>query len=73
WFLNNMPLGCGLFLGMTGASMNAADALYVNMADYFMPNDMKAQWLEGLEQLPWGNDSAANADQLSVMCAHLHQ
>ncbi|MBN25591.1 MAG: enoyl-CoA hydratase [Alteromonadaceae bacterium] len=73
WFLNNMPPGCGLFLGMTGASMNAADALYVNMADYFMPNDMKAQWLEGLEQLPWGNDSAANVDQLSVMCAHLHQ
>lgn len=73
WFLNNMPLGCGLFLGMTGASMNATDALYVNMADYFIPNNLKTQWLESLKQVPWGNNSAANRDQLSVLCAKQHQ
>tara|TARA_R110000772_G_scaffold95317_5_gene193566 strand:- start:30 stop:1160 length:1131 start_codon:yes stop_codon:yes gene_type:complete len=73
WFLNHMPPGCGVFLGMTGASMNAADALYVNMADYFIPNDLKNQWLTRLEDLPWSQDRAANDDQLSVLCADLHQ
>ena len=73
WFLNNMPPGCGLFLGMTGASMNAADALYVNMADYFIPNDLKNQWLVSLDELPWSKDEAANKNQLSVLCADLHQ
>lgn len=73
WFLNNMPPGCGLFLGMTGASMNAADALYVNMADYFIPNDLKNQWLVSLDELPWSKDGAANKNQLSVLCADLHQ
>jgi Enoyl-CoA hydratase/carnithine racemase len=34
WFLNRMPGECGEFLGMTGARMNAADALFVKLADF---------------------------------------
>ncbi len=36
WFLNRMPMRTGLFLGLTGARMNGADALFVNMADRFI-------------------------------------
>ncbi len=34
WFLNRMPGACGEFLGMTGARMAAADALFVKLADF---------------------------------------
>ena len=40
-FLNMMPAGCGLFLGLTGAFINASDALYSHLADYFVPHDAK--------------------------------
>ncbi|HAR09137.1 MAG TPA: enoyl-CoA hydratase, partial [Cobetia sp.] len=36
WFLNKMPPGVGLYLGLTGASINARDALDLGMADRFV-------------------------------------
>lgn len=33
WFLSRMPGRTGLFLGLTGASLNARDALFVGLAD----------------------------------------
>lgn len=41
WFLSRMPGQSGLFLGLTGASMNAADALYVGYADSFVKADLR--------------------------------
>lgn len=34
WFFNRMPGRCAEFLGMTGARMNAADALFTKLADF---------------------------------------
>ncbi|MGK0269204.1 MAG: enoyl-CoA hydratase/carnithine racemase, partial [Paraglaciecola sp.] len=45
YFLNKMPAGCGLFLGLTGAFINASDALYSNLADYFVPHNAKEAFL----------------------------
>jgi enoyl-CoA hydratase/carnithine racemase len=42
WFLNRMPGRTGLFLGLTGAHINAADAMFVGLADRFIPHDQKA-------------------------------
>lgn len=39
WFFNRMPGKCGEFLGMTGARMNAADAIFVKLADYAVNSD----------------------------------
>lgn len=39
FFLNKMPDNCGLFLGLTGASINAADAKYTGLADFFIQAD----------------------------------
>lgn len=33
WFLSRMPGRCGLFLGLTGAPLNAHDALFVGLGD----------------------------------------
>lgn len=41
WFLNRMPGRTGLFLGLTGAHINAADAMFVGLADRFIPHEQK--------------------------------
>ena len=65
WFLNRMPAGCGLFLGLTGASINAADAKLIDLADYFLPHDKKAALLASLCEVRWGNTLALNHQKLS--------
>ena len=65
YFLNQMPEGCGLFLGLTGASINAADAKYVNLADHFVLNERKGELLEKLLVTTWGNTAALNHQKLT--------
>ncbi len=36
WLLSRMPGRLGLFLGLTGATVNAADAMHVGWADFFV-------------------------------------
>lgn len=73
WFLNNMPKGCGLFLGLTGASINAADALYVHLADYFLADSAKNQWLSKLDSTQWSDNPDTNHAILSLVCSEFHQ
>ncbi|MEC4113469.1 enoyl-CoA hydratase/isomerase family protein [Myroides pelagicus] len=51
FFLNQMPSAYGLFLGMTGARINGADAHYLGLADYVLPSFVKQQLIEKLTQL----------------------
>lgn len=39
WLLGRAPGRLGEYLGLTGASMNAADAIYAGFADHFVPSD----------------------------------
>ncbi len=48
WFFNRMPGQLGRFLGMTGARMNAADAIFVKLADRFIASERKASVLDSL-------------------------
>lgn len=57
WFLNRMPGRCGLFLGLTGAHFNAADALFVGLADRFITHEQRNRVLAALEKAAWGEDS----------------
>lgn len=65
WFLNRMPAGCGLFLGLTGASINAADAKFIGLADNFLVHERKAALLEKLLAVKWGDTVALNHQKLS--------
>lgn len=65
YFLNRMPDKCGLFLGLTGASINAADAKYCNLADYFVVNDNKQKFIEQLTQLDWQDSIDQNHKNIS--------
>ncbi|MDP5030500.1 enoyl-CoA hydratase/isomerase family protein [Paraglaciecola sp.] len=68
YFLNKMPAGCGLFLGLTGASINAADALYCHLADFVIPHACKAEFLEKLQTVDWQAQQQANHELLDTLC-----
>ena len=70
YFLNKMPAGCGLFLGLTGAFINAADALYSNLADYFVPHDAKVTLFTRLLAASWQEDLLHQT--LSSICDDFH-
>lgn len=60
WFLNKMPDNCGLFLGLTGASINATDALYLNLATHFISADSRTSLLRQLRGIDWSADTESN-------------
>ncbi|MGK5027376.1 enoyl-CoA hydratase/isomerase family protein [Janthinobacterium sp. RB2R34] len=64
WFLGRMPGRSGLFLGLTGAPMNAADALFVGLGDYFMQQEARAMVLDALALAQWQPEAQANHQQL---------
>jgi enoyl-CoA hydratase/carnithine racemase len=70
YFLNKMPAGCGLFLGLTGAFINAADAIYSNLADYFVPHDAKQTLFDRLLAANWQHDLLHQT--LSSICDDFH-
>lgn len=67
YFLNKMPAGCGLFLALTGASINAADAKYCQLADYFVKQQDKDNLLTQLTKINWGETIPLNHDKASQL------
>lgn len=57
WFLNKMPGACGLFLALTAASINAADALYTGLADVFIGHENQTDVLSALQAIEWSDIS----------------
>ncbi|GAC17627.1 enoyl-CoA hydratase/isomerase family protein [Paraglaciecola arctica] len=70
YFLNQMPAGNGLFLGLTGASINATDALYSHLADYFVPQDAKATLFARLLSANWQEELLHQT--LTSICDDFH-
>ncbi|MBN7796996.1 enoyl-CoA hydratase/isomerase family protein [Parahaliea mediterranea] len=60
WFLNHMPGSTGLFLALTGASINAADALFTGLADRFIASEHKPDLIERLLKQDWSHDPRDN-------------
>ncbi|PHR82514.1 MAG: enoyl-CoA hydratase [Colwellia sp.] len=73
YFLNRMPNNCGMFLGLTGASINAADAKYCHLADYFVASDNKGSLMEQLTQLDWQDSIEINHDKLSSLLTNFEK
>ncbi|MDO5611426.1 MAG: enoyl-CoA hydratase/isomerase family protein [Pseudomonadota bacterium] len=60
WLLNRVPGRAGLFLALTGAPLNAGDAIYAGMADHFIAEAHRDAVLAALASAPWLDDAAAN-------------
>ncbi|WP_419834942.1 enoyl-CoA hydratase/isomerase family protein [Endozoicomonas atrinae] len=60
WILSHLPAKLGLFMALTGCRLNAADALYVGLANRFIDHAFRDNVLESLQQANW-NASDAHA------------
>lgn len=67
WFLQRMPAASGLFLGLTGAPLNAHDAVLANLADHLLPGDAWPTLCAVLTQSRWMADASANRARLSQL------
>ncbi len=64
WFLNRMPMRLGRFVALTGASLNALDAIYLGLADQFIAADKKEDVFAALVDLSWSDDTQEHNNQL---------
>jgi enoyl-CoA hydratase/carnithine racemase len=53
YFLSRLPGAIGLYLGITGARIQASDALYCGLADFFVEHDRLEQFQERLDSIQW--------------------
>lgn len=65
WFLNHAPGRTGLFLGLTGANINAADAKFVGLADRFITHDKRAAVIDALCDTEWVDSADRNRGQVT--------
>ena len=53
WLLHRLPVGLGLFMGLTGCRLNAADAIYTGLANRFIDHAFYDNVIESLQQADW--------------------
>ncbi|MGE8335090.1 enoyl-CoA hydratase/isomerase family protein [Pseudomonas laurylsulfatiphila] len=68
YFLPRLPGELGTYLGITGCQVRAADALYANLADYYLPSERLAELDACLDHLNW---TAAPAEDLQDLLADM--
>ncbi len=66
YFLPRAPGKTGLFLGLTGASVNATDGVYVGLGDYVLADDGFDAFCDALESQHWVAGDIHN--QLTALC-----
>ncbi|MGS3184425.1 enoyl-CoA hydratase/isomerase family protein [Aeromonas taiwanensis] len=70
WFLSRMPGRLGLWLGLTGARFNGADAIGLGLADHAMASRERAELLPRLAALDWSADAS---EQIEALLAGLQR
>lgn len=60
WLLARVPRNAGLFLALTGAPLDASDALFAGFADYYIAQKDKPRLFDALAQVHWGASRAEN-------------
>ncbi|MEJ8814289.1 enoyl-CoA hydratase/isomerase family protein [Variovorax ureilyticus] len=65
WFLRRSPGKSGLFLALTGASINAADSRFVGLTDFVVPQEQKEHVLTAIAGSKWFDNTERNSAQLS--------
>ncbi|CAI8710536.1 MULTISPECIES: enoyl-CoA hydratase/isomerase family protein [Pseudomonas] len=68
YFLPRLPGELGTYLGITGCQVRAADALYANLADYYLPSERLAELDACLDHLNW---TAAPDEDLQDLLADM--
>ncbi|MCC5863104.1 MAG: enoyl-CoA hydratase/isomerase family protein [Gammaproteobacteria bacterium] len=71
WLLSRLPGRTGAFLALTGAQLNAADALFAGLADFVLTHEQHAAVIEAIRATAWRGDGQADAAALSQLLASL--
>ena len=64
YFLNQLPAGLGLFLGLTSARISGHDAVTIGMADGVVRSEKRVEVFGGLSRLSWSPDPQRNKQTL---------
>lgn len=67
WFLHRMQGGVGLFLALTGAPLNAADARFLGLADVVLPDEARTDVHIALAETSWSGDAGADGARLGSL------
>lgn len=67
WLLGRMPGATGLFLALTGARLQSADALFVKLADFCIAHARKGAVFDALLGQPWSDASEDNHGRLTAL------
>lgn len=73
WLLQRVPDRAGLFLALTGAPLNAGDAIHAGLADVHVPEASRDAVFDALRAEDWSSDDRRTAAQLSVLLARFAQ
>ncbi len=67
WLLPRVPGKGGLFLALTGATLNAGDAIYAGLADTHIAEAQRPAVFDALAGVHWSDDAQRNHAQLSTL------
>jgi enoyl-CoA hydratase/carnithine racemase len=67
WFLRRIPRQAGLFLALTGAHINAHDALVAGLADHFLRSSDREALFSQLSQVEWTANVESDRQALSAL------
>jgi enoyl-CoA hydratase/carnithine racemase len=67
WLLHRVPALGGLFLALTGAPLNAGDAIYAGMADVHIADQRREEVFSALVRTDWSDERAKNAQRLTAL------
>lgn len=60
WMLSRLPAGIGIFLGLTGAQLDAGDCRFLGLADYTLGSNHWQGMLQALQAQSWSDLSTEN-------------
>jgi enoyl-CoA hydratase/carnithine racemase len=65
YFLSRLPGALGLYLGLTGVQLHAADALYCGLADAYLPSHRIGEFVDAVAECDWRGDASAQWSELA--------
>lgn len=71
WLLSRLPGRTGAFLALTGAHLNAADALFAGLADFVVPHECHGSLLDAIAAAAWTGERGTDGAQLSHLLEKL--
>lgn len=71
WFLNQLPDGIGLFLGLTASKVNASDAVDLGMTKHIIAVDDHNNLIQLLKNYPWDHRYTDVSALISKMLTQL--